>query len=113
MKVIGFAMPSTKSAQVSDLEEGWHPADIKAAIHKRGMTLSKLAVDNGLTESCVRAALLRCQPAADAVISSFLGVPLHELWPDRWDAEGLRVHHVRDETTANPERAHRLSAGAA
>ncbi|MBI1408160.1 MAG: hypothetical protein GC145_18765 [Caulobacter sp.] len=78
----------------------------------RGMTLSRLATDNGLHESAVRAALIRPQPEADKVISKFLGVALHELWPDRYDTDGGRVRHVRDDNTTVSMAAHRLSAGA-
>lgn len=90
----------------------WHPELIKAAIAMRGSTLTKLAQDNKLDPSAVRAALLRPQPKADKVISKFLGFPLHELWPDRYDESGERIRHVRDENTHERPAAHRLSAGA-
>ncbi|MDZ4111707.1 MAG: helix-turn-helix domain-containing protein [Brevundimonas sp.] len=93
-----------------DQPKGWHPQDIKGAVWKRGTTLSKLAKDNGLPESHCRASLLRPQPAADRVISAFLDVPLHVLWPDRYDEEGGQIRHVRDEPTPDRDRAHRLSA---
>lgn len=89
--------------------KGWHPQDIKSAVWKRGTTLSKLATDNGLKESHCRASLLRSQPEADRVISKFLGVPLHELWPDRYDEEGGQIRHVRDEPTQDRDAMHRLS----
>ena len=89
---------------------GWHPQDIKGAVWKRGLTLSKLATDNGLSESACRASLLRPQPEADRVISAFLGVALHELWPDRYDDEGGQIRHVRDEPTQDRDAMHRLSA---
>ena len=92
------------------LEAGWHAEDIKAAVRKRGTTLSKLATDHGLDESCCRAALIRSQPEAEKVISRYLGVPLHELWPDRWDESGGRIRHVRDEDTGDDAELHRLSA---
>lgn len=91
---------------------GWHAELIKAHIHMRGMTLSKLATDHDLDESACRAALRRPQPQADKVISKFLGVPLHELWPTRYNADGLPIRHVRDENTRNANRSHRLSAEA-
>ncbi|MDP1629909.1 MAG: helix-turn-helix domain-containing protein [Caulobacter sp.] len=90
----------------------WHAELIKAAIRMRGTTLTKLALDSGLDESAVRAALVRRQPEADKVISKFLGVPLHQLWPDRYDESGGRVRHVRDDNTQDRVAAHRLSAGA-
>ncbi len=89
---------------------GWHPQDIKSAVWKRGTTMSKLATDNGLSESACRAALIRPQPEADKVISEFLGVPLHCLWPDRYDEEGGQIRHVRDDISDDRPGNHRLSA---
>jgi Ner family transcriptional regulator len=90
-----------------------HPADIRAAISKRGMTLSRLAVDNGLEESACRAALIRPLPSAEKAISRFLGIPLHELWPSRWDAEGRRYRHVREENNHDRVRSHSQNVEAA
>lgn len=75
--------------------KGWHPADIRAELAKRGKTLTGLALESGLDSSACRAALIRSLPNAEMAISRFLGVPLHELWPDRWDADGRRYRHVR------------------
>lgn len=88
---------------------GWHAEDIKAAIRKSGLTLTGLAERNGLHESACRAALIRPQPGAEKVISAYLGVSLHELWPDRYDNEGGRVRHVRDENSHERVELHRLS----
>jgi Ner family transcriptional regulator len=110
MKVIGFVMAPRKSAKKRKPQQGWHAEQIKAEIRMRGMTLTQLSLDAGLGEGTCRAALQRCQPKGDLAISRFLGVSLHELWPDRYDSEGMRIHHVRDETTAKPKAAHRLSA---
>jgi|GEM_PF-6796704 len=60
-----------------------------------GETLKSLALKNGLDESACRAALIRPLPKAEMAISRLLNVPLHELWPDRWDEEGRRFRHVR------------------
>lgn len=76
----------------------------------KGMTLKELALANGLDESAVRAALIRSQPQAEKVIAAFLGVSLHELWPARYDAEGLRIRHVRDQTYHERQGIHRQTA---
>lgn len=94
-------------------QQGWHPEDIKAAIRKRGTTLTKLATDNGLSDSMCRAALIRPQPEADKVISRFLGVPLSELWPSRYDEDGNAIRHVRDEASSNRDGNHRQISTAA
>lgn len=103
------------AADTTDTEEapkGWHPEMIKAQIRMRGMTLSLLATRNDLHESACRAALIRSQPEAERVIAKYLGVSLHELWPDRYDEQGGRIRHVRDETNHVRDENHRLSAGA-
>lgn len=71
--------------------KGWHKEDIKAAIRKRGVTLAALAKTNGLPSSTVRNALGRPVYAGELVISKFLGIPAHELWPDRWTPDGRRI----------------------
>lgn len=78
---------------------GWHPEDIKAAIRKRGTTLSALATQAGLHESTVRNALYRPIPRADGLIAAFLDMPKHALWPDRYDAEGHRLSHSNQSRT--------------
>jgi len=93
--------------------QGWHPADIRAAITKRKQTLTGLALDNGLDSSACRAALIRPVPNAEIVISRFLGVPLHELWPERWDAEGRRYRHVRVEKYHERDQSQRQNPQAA
>lgn len=87
----------------------WHPEQIKAAIRMRQTTLSKLATDNGLDESICRQALIRPTPSGERVISAFLDVSLHELWPDRYGPNGQRYapRHVRVENKHVRDGAHR------
>lgn len=97
---------------------GWHAEDIKAAIRKRGTTLSALATQAELHESTVRNALYRPIPAAADVIAGFLGLPKHALWPDWFDAEGHRIYHRnRSRSRLNSRRgrprSHRESTVAA
>lgn len=88
---------------------GWHPERIKMAIRVRGITLTKLATDNNLVESAVRVSLLRPHSEADKVIARFLSVPLHELWPSRYDEDGNDIRHERDYFSANRDEDHRLN----
>lgn len=68
-----------------------HPEDIKAAVRKTGVTLTELALLNGLSESLARAALRRPQPSGNRVIAEYLGRPLSDLWPEWFDADGNRL----------------------
>jgi|GEM_PF-2503342 len=89
----------------------WDKADIKAAIEKRGETLSSLAIraeaqrkaDMARQDepkihpmACRRAVHARNMPG-ERIISAFLDIPLWDLWPDRWrkldetDGEPIRI----------------------
>jgi Ner family transcriptional regulator len=86
------------------MKQGWHPEDIKAAIRKRGITVTQLALSNGLSESVCRFALIKPIPAGERVISEFLGVSPHELWPDRYDAQNRRLIPRPDTKRGRPRR---------
>ncbi len=69
-----------------------HPADIKAAIQKKGSNLTKIALKAGLSESACRMALLyQFVPAGERAIAAYLDMPLHKLWPDRYDRKDKRL----------------------
>lgn len=104
----------TKLTAVDPVFTRWSPEVIKAAIAMRGMTLRGLALRHGLSESACRQAISRGNsPAADRVISKFLRVPLHELWPDRYDREGFPLCHVRDQISGEQNDRHRQIGTAA
>lgn len=93
---MGFSTTRKTSGIAGHLTEAvmaknWHKEDIKAAIRKRGKTLSDLARDNNLPESTVRNAVTRPVKSGEIVIAKFLSVPLYELWPDRWTTAGDRI----------------------
>lgn len=69
----------------------WHKEDIKAAIRKKGLSLTALAITHSLPEASVRNALSRPLVSGEKAIASFLDVPLHELWPERWTKSGQRI----------------------
>lgn len=71
----------------------WDKHEIKAAIGRRNETLTSVAAMYGLSGSAVRMTLDRNSPitGADQAISDFLKVPLHVLWPDRYDNNGNRL----------------------
>lgn len=73
------------------MTQGMHREDIKAAIRKKGTTLLALSMNNDLSECAVRQALRKPVPRANKVISEFLGVPLHEIWPAWFDQQGQRI----------------------
>jgi len=96
--------------------EGWHPEDIKAAIRKRGITLTDLARRNDLDPSTVIQACHRPLYAGERVIAEFLGVPATQIWPDRYDGQGQprhpRIHLNPHYSGANGQRQRQKGAAA-
>lgn len=68
---------------------GWHKAEIEAACRVRGLSIPKLARKHKYTPAAFYLTLTsRHWPKVEGIISIYLGVPLHELWPDRYLADG-------------------------
>lgn len=97
--------------------EGWHKEDIKAAIWKRGMNITRLAKLHNLQPAACREALIRGNLMGEQVIASFLGVAARELWPDRYNEDGTprRPHSRLGSATRRAERhgrsAHKCATG--
>jgi Ner family transcriptional regulator len=70
-------------------KKAWTAEDIKAAIYKQGMTLSQLAAAHNFDRQSVGTALTIRRPNVQFIISRFIDVPMHELWPE-WYAPGGR-----------------------
>lgn len=65
-------------------ETDWHRADIVAALHKQGVSLSQLSIDAGLSPSTLRNALRAPYPRAEEIIAQAIGVTPQEIWPSRY-----------------------------
>jgi Ner family transcriptional regulator len=66
----------------------WHPADVLAALKKRGLSLAGLSVAHGYHATAAGKALKRPWPALEALIAAALGLAPAQIWPSRYDAEG-------------------------
>ena len=69
--------------QPSDPED-WHPADVLAALKKRGRTLSGLSTAHGYHVTAAGKALKHPWPAMEALIAAAIGVTPEEIWPTRY-----------------------------
>ena len=69
----------------------WHPEDIKAAVRKTGTTLSALSRAAGLSDGAAKRALETPWPRAEAIIASRIGRRPQDIWPSRYDHEGLPI----------------------
>lgn len=73
-----------------------HPADVKAALEKRNLTLSDIARQLGISRNAVRQALypLRSERVEKAIAEA-LELPLHVVFPDRYPPKGDSDHSPR------------------
>lgn len=62
----------------------WHPADIIAALKKKGTTLANLSRQSGLSSSTLSNALARPWTKGEFIIAQALDVEPNEIWPSRY-----------------------------
>ncbi|MEQ9771575.1 helix-turn-helix transcriptional regulator [Pectobacterium jejuense] len=67
-------------------EQDWHPADIIAALKKRGTSLSEVSRNAGLAYSTLANALKRHWPKGERLIAEALGSSPEQVWPSRYNA---------------------------
>lgn len=71
--------------------EDWHPADIKAALDKKGWTLRALAKHHGLASSTpLSHTFLRSYPLNEQRIADAIGVRPQDIWPTRYNTDGSK-----------------------
>lgn len=63
----------------------WPVTRIKSELMLRGTSLSKVAVENDLSESACRVALMKAFPKAEQAIANELGVDVKEIFSDRYE----------------------------
>jgi Ner family transcriptional regulator len=66
----------------------WHPADVLAALKKRGLSLAGLSVAHGYHPTAAGKALKKPWPALEALIADAIGIPAAQLWPSRYAPGG-------------------------
>lgn len=67
--------------------QDWHPADIIAALHKRGTSLAALSREAGLASSTLANALTRPWPKGEWLIATALNVHPATIWPTRYNGQ--------------------------
>lgn len=65
-------------------KKDWHPADIIAALHKRGTSMARLSREAGLASSTLSNTLTRRWPKGEWLIAIALDVHPSEIWPGRY-----------------------------
>ncbi len=65
--------------------EPWHPADIKAALAKKGYTFARIAREHGYVSNSPNCVLWRKWAPMERIVSQIIGVPPEEIWPHRYE----------------------------
>lgn len=93
---------STTQAKVWDREE------IKAALRRKGYTLTALAREHKVARTYFSQVMVQPMPRGEQIIADTLGVPVHKIWPARYQSDGqpLRGRFLpeRDKKLAAPSR---------
>ncbi|MEW7312005.1 helix-turn-helix transcriptional regulator [Buttiauxella gaviniae] len=76
-------------------QQDWHPADIIAALHKKGTSLAAESRAAGLSSSTLTNALNRPWAKGEMLISKAIGVPAETIWPSRYFDEKTHKPIVR------------------
>lgn len=97
------------------VNKDWHPADIKAALHKNGITLAALATACGLTSSSsLSSTFTRSYPLNEKRIASAIGVHPMVIWPSRYNEDGSvkprGFHAVQFNATARARNSRQIAA---
>lgn len=81
----------TSEAVKKPVIQDWHPADIKAALNKRGITLAGIARAYGLKGSTsLSSTFTRSYPLNEQRIADALGIHPMLIWPSRYNPDGTR-----------------------
>jgi Ner family transcriptional regulator len=89
----------------------WTSARILCEIRERKMTLVKLAEFHGRNPASFRHVWKRPNQINEQIIADFIGVPVEELWPDRYPKDSSRIFDSKkwgsaegQKTLRNPDR---------
>ena len=66
----------------------WHPADVKAALEKRGISLRSLAREYGYSH--IQRVLTSQWWAAEQIVARAIGMQAADIWPSRYTAPRTR-----------------------
>jgi len=83
-------METRRGTKKTSLQD-WHPADIVAALHKRGTTLRKLAERHNVSAPSMVRALRERSGQAERHIAAVIGVNPQVIWPSRYEPDGSRL----------------------
>lgn len=105
MIVCNDGMNTTQTTK-KPASKDWHPADIVAALRKRGHSLRKLSVANGYCPNSLRRALDGHNIRCEQIIAKTLDLHPMQIWPSRYTTDGARiVQRMRSDYPVNVTRS--------
>lgn len=66
----------------------WHPADIKAALAKKGYSFARIARENGYVRNAPNSVLHKPWSQIERIVAGIIGVRAADIWPSRYDRRG-------------------------
>ncbi|MHB1333433.1 MAG: helix-turn-helix domain-containing protein [Sulfuriferula sp.] len=73
-------------------QQDWHPADVVAALWKRGTSLRRLSIENGyINEQSLRHGVRGCSVRGEQIIAKAIGLHPMKIWPSRYTTQGERI----------------------
>lgn len=78
--------------QKSTAYHDWHPADIKAQLEKKGISLRRLALDHGYSH--FQRVLTSHWWAAEQIVAKALGCKPEVIWPTRYTLPRTRAERM-------------------
>lgn len=76
------------SARKTQPREDWHPADIKAALDKKGWSLARIAREYGYGKNSPYMVLQKPWSQIEEIVARIIGVKAADIWPCRYDRRG-------------------------
>lgn len=71
-------------------QHDWHPADIIAALKKRGLSLAAVSRKAGLAPSTLANALTKHWPKGEKLLAEELDLTPMKIWPSRYNKSNSR-----------------------
>jgi len=83
----------------------WHPADIKAALAKKGYTFARIAREYGYGERSPNTVLWKSWSPMEKIVAEIIGTHPKFIWPSRYDSKGnslrTRIRVARERAVGN------------
>ena len=84
------------------VNQDWHSVDVIAALHKKGISFSWLAIENGYThKNSLTQVLRKPYPAAEKIVAKALGLKPEQIWPSRYNTDGT-TNRIRGRQPMRP-----------